>query len=91
VRSTFLLLMVSLTTIPAAYVPGFLASAMGIVGGGAATRSLSTFLASMEATLALVLIIRGFLPILIPERGPRWSLWVIAGFIGISVVHFLVE
>jgi hypothetical protein len=90
-RSTFFLLMVSLAAIPAAFLPGLFTGAMGIVGGGAATRTLSTFLASMEATLALFLIVRGFLPVLIPGSGPRWVVSVIAGFVGISVVHFLVE
>ncbi|TLZ44784.1 MAG: hypothetical protein E6K19_03590 [Methanobacteriota archaeon] len=91
VRSSFLLLTVSLAAIPAAFLPGFLAGAMGIAAGGGVARTLSTFLASMEATLALLLVVRGFVPILISERGPRWILWVLTGFIGISVVHFLVE
>jgi hypothetical protein len=89
-RPTFLLLTVSLAAIPAAFLPGAFADAMGI-GGIAATRSLSTFLASMEATFALLLIVRGFLPVLIQSRGSRWILWVVAGFVGITVVHFLVE
>jgi hypothetical protein len=91
VRSSFLVLTVCLAALPAASLPGFFTGAMGMASGGAASRAISTFLASMEATLALLLIVRGFLPILISGRGPRWILWVLAGFIGVSVVHFLVE
>jgi hypothetical protein len=90
-RSTFFLLTVSLAAIPAAFLPGLLAGAMGIVDGGSATRTLSTFLAAMEAMLALLLIVRGFLPVLISGGKPRWILSVVAGFVGISVVHLLVE
>jgi hypothetical protein len=90
-RSAFLVLFLSLVTIPAAYIPSAFAGALGLAGGSGATRALSTFLASMEAALALVVLVRGFLPQATAGRGTLWTAWIAAGFIGISVVHFLVE
>src|SRR5256885_1177318 len=43
------------------------------------------------ASLALLLLLRGFLPMAGSDRGTRWLAAVLIGFIGISVVHFLVE
>src|SRR5437773_1391984 len=88
--ASFLLLFVPLVSIPAAFVPGWAFDAMGLAGGSAAT-ALSTFLAATEASLALMLLVRGFLPIASADRGSRWIVSVMIGFIGISVVHFLVE
>jgi len=90
-RTSFVLLSVSLISIPAAFVPGFAFDAMGLVNGSAATLALSTFLAASEASLALMLLLRGLLPIASADRGTRWIVSVMIGFIGISVVHFLVE
>jgi len=89
-RGSFVLLFVPLVSIPAAFVPGWAFDAMGLAGGSAAT-ALSTFLAATEASLALMLLVRGFLPIASADRGSRWIVSVMIGFIGISVVHFLVE
>ena len=89
-RASFALLFVPLVSIPAAFVPGVAFDAMGLAGSSAAT-ALSTFLAATEASVALVLLVRGFLPIASADRGSRWIVSVMIGFIGISVVHFLVE
>ena len=90
-RSAFLLLFVSLVSIPAGYVPSLLVGSVGIVDGSAALLTLSTFLAAVEASLGLLLLIRGFLPLASSDRGTRWMIWTAVGFIGISVIHFLVE
>ena len=90
-RSSFLILFVSLFAVPGAFVPGFLFNAMGLVNGSAATLVVSTFLAASEASLALILLVRGFLPIASSDRGTRWIAFVLIGFIGTSVLHFLVE
>ena len=90
-RPSFALLFVPLVSIPAAFVPEVAFDAMGLAGGSAATFALSTFLAATEASVALMLLVRGFLPIASADRGSRWIVSVMIGFIGISVVHFLVE
>jgi hypothetical protein len=64
---------------------------MGLVAGSAATQSVSIFLAAVEASLALAVLARGFLPVVIADRSPRWLSFVLIGFVAISVVHFLVE
>jgi len=81
----------ALLSIPAAFVPGAAFDAMGLAGGSAATLALSTFLAATEASVALMLLVRGFLPIASADRGSRWIVSVMIGFVGISLVHFLVE
>jgi len=90
-RPSFLLLFVSLLAIPAAFVPGLFSDSLGLANGSVSTLALSTFLAASEASLALVLLVRGCLPIAGSDRGTRWIAAVLIGFIGISVVHFLVE
>jgi len=90
-RSSALVLLVCLVSIPAAYVPGWLAASLGLVAGTGATMALSSFLAAAEGTFVLLMIIRGFLPIAGADRGTRWIAWTAIGFIGISLVHFLVE
>jgi hypothetical protein len=90
-RASFVLLFVSLASIPAAFVPGLAFDAMGLAGGSAATLALSTFLAATEASVALMLLVRGFLPIASADHGSRWIVSVMIGFVGMSVVHFLVE
>ncbi len=81
----------SLVTIPAAFVPGLFADSLGLANGSSTTVALSTFLAASEASLALLLLMRGFLPMAGSDRGTRWIAAVVIGFVGISVVHFLVE
>ena len=90
-RSSFLILLLSLSSIPAAYLPGFFFDWRGLVDGSATTQSVSIFLAAMEASLALAVLARGFLAGLITDRSSRWLPFVLIGFIAISVVHFLVE
>src|SRR5437016_2368901 len=90
-RSSFLILLLSLSSIPAAYLPGFFFDWRGLVDGSATTQSVSTFLAAMEASLALAVLARGFLAGLTTDRSSRWLPFVLIGFIAISVVHFLVE
>ena len=90
-RSSALVLLVALVSIPAAYLPGWLAASFGLVVGTGATMALSSFLAAAEATFVLLMIIRGFLPIAGVDRGTRWIAWSAIGFIGVSLVHFLVE
>ena len=90
-RASFVLLFVPLVSIPAAFVPGWAFDAMGLAGGSAATLALSTLLAATEASVALMLLVRGFLPIASADHGSRWIVSVMIGFVGISVVHFLVE
>src|SRR5207245_252163 len=51
----------------------------------------ATFVAAIEATLGLLLLVRGFLPIAMADRGNRWPLWTVVGFIAIALVHFFVE
>lgn len=91
-RSTFVFLLVSLLSIPAAYVPGWTFATYGFTP----TRSLialaiPTFLAAMEAGLALLLLLRAFVPLASASRGTRWLAWTAVGFIGIALVHFFVE
>lgn len=90
-RSSFTLLLAGVAVIPGAYAPSFLADSQGFVAGGATASALSAFLAATEATFALILLLRGFLPVATAKGGPRWTLWTAVGFTGISVLHFLVE
>ncbi|MGI0148674.1 MAG: hypothetical protein ACREDF_03975 [Thermoplasmata archaeon] len=90
-RASILVLSLSLVSIPAAYVPSALTDSMGLVAGSTTTIALSAFLAAMETAFVLLLLVRGFLPIASVDRGTRWIAWTAIGFIGISLVHFLVE
>src|SRR2546423_1890867 len=76
---------------PAASGPGVAVEPMGPAGGSPATLPLSTSRAATEASVALMLLMRGFLPMAGSDRGTRWIAAVMIGFVGISVVHFLVE
>lgn len=91
VPSVTLVLLVSIVSIPAAYVPGGLADAFGLVTGSGATMALSSFLAAAEAAFVLLVLLRGFVPLARADPGKRWFLWTALGFIGISAVHFFVE
>ncbi|HEX9339653.1 MAG TPA: hypothetical protein VF992_00550 [Thermoplasmata archaeon] len=91
-RLAFLLLFSSLLAVPAAYVATWLVNLYGFTP----TRSMidlsiTIFASAVEATLALFLVARAFLPKASLEHGTKWMLWVAVGFVGISVVHFLVE
>jgi len=90
-RPSFLLLFVPLLSIPAAFVPGLFSDSLGLASGSSTSIALTVFLAASEASFALLLLVRGFLPIAGADRGTRWVAAVLIGFIGISVVHFLVE
>src|SRR5438309_1483022 len=78
----------SLASIPAAYAPGWIFASFGF---SPIPRALSTFLAGMEATVGLMLLVRGFIPIAAADRGTRWPVWIAIGFIAVSLVHFFVE
>ncbi len=91
-RSTFVLLFVSLAAIPAAYVPGWVFDVYGASPERTVVDlAVPTFVAAIETMLGLILLVRGFLPLATANRGSRWLAWTAIGFIGISIVHFLVE
>ncbi len=91
-RSALVLLFASLTAIPATFLPGLIYGAYGPSSLGATLQlAIPTMLAAMEATLGLLLFVRGFLPIASADRGSRWPAWLAIGFIAIGLVHFLVE
>jgi len=90
-RPTFAVLLVSLASIPAAYVPGWVFGAYGGSLRALVQVAIPTFIAAIEATLGLLLLVRGFLPIATADRGTRWPWWIAVGFIAISLVHFFVE
>ena len=87
-RPAFAVLFASLASIPAAYAPGWIFASFGF---SPIPRALSTFLAGMEATVGLMLLVRGFIPIAAADRGTRWPVWIAIGFIAVSLVHFFVE
>jgi len=81
-RSTFVLLSVSLLAIPAAYIPGWTYQAFGFTPTRSLVAlSLPTFLGAMEAGLALLLLLRAFVPMASTDRGTRWLAWTVVGFI----------
>jgi len=90
-RPAFALLLVSITSIVGAYIPGAVVSLYGGSLRSLVQVAIPTFLAAMEASLGLLLLVRGFLPIAAADRGTRWPLWTAVGFIAISLVHFFVE
>jgi hypothetical protein len=53
--------------------------------------AVPTFVAAMETTLGLVLLARALLPMAAAERGRRWLMWTVVGYIAITLVHFFVE
>lgn len=89
--ATFVPLLASLAAVPAAYAPPWIFTIVDPAVRGTTVLSISTFLAAAEATFGLILLVRAILPIAASDRGGRWLLWTIAGFVGISLVHFLVE
>jgi len=90
-RPAFALLLVSLASVLAAYIPGAVFSAYGGSLRSLVQVAVPTFLAAIEASLGLLLLVRGFLPIAAADRGNRWPWWTAVGFIAISLVHFFVE
>ena len=91
-RSAFPLLFPALLSVPAAYVPIWLVDVYGFTPTRSVIAlSIPTFASAVEATLALFLVARAFLPLASVDRGTRWLVWTVLGFIGISLVHFLVE
>ena len=90
-RPTFALLLVSLAAIPAAFIPGAVFNLYGGSLRALVQVAIPTFVAAIEATLGLLLLVRGFLPIAMADRGNRWPRWTVVGFIAIALVHFFVE
>src|SRR6266571_2762687 len=90
-RPAFALLLVSIASVVGAYIPGVVFSLYGGSLRSLVQVAIPTFLAAMEASLGLLLLVRGFLPIAAADRGIRWPLWTAVGFIAISLVHFFVE
>ena len=91
-RLAFVLLFASLFSVVSAYLPIWIADVYGFTPiRSVIALSISTFASAAEATLALLLVARAFLPLASMDRGTRWVVWTALGFIGISVVHFLIE
>src|SRR6266571_2106214 len=91
-RFAFPLLFPALLSVPAAYLPIWLLDVYGFTPvRSVLALSIPTFASAVEATLALFLVARAFLPLASVDRGTRWLVWTVLGFIGISLVHFLVE
>lgn len=90
-RSTLVPLLASFTSIPAAYAPSWIFAIAEPVGRGTTVLSISTFVAAAEAAFALMLLARVFLPVASADRDHRWLAWTVIGFVGISLLHFLIE
>ena len=90
-RPAFALLLVSFAAVLGAYVPGVVFNAYGGSLRSLVQVAIPTFLAAIEATLGLLLLVRGFLPIAAADRGSRWPWWTALGFIAIALGHFFVE
>ena len=91
-RPAFPLLFPALLSVPAAYLPIWLLDVYGFTPvRSVLALSIPTFVSAAEATLALFLVARAFLPLASVDRGTRWLVWTVLGFIVISLVHFLVE
>src|SRR3989454_1478164 len=90
-RPAFALLLVSFASVLGAYVPGVVFNAYGGSLRSLIQVAIPTFLAAIEATLGLLLLVRGFLPISAAGRGHRWPWWTAPGFIAIALGHFFVE
>jgi len=90
-RPAFTLLLVPLAAVPAAFIPGAVFNLYGGPIRALVQVAIPTFVAAIEVTLGLLLLVRGFLPIAMADRGNRWPLWTAVGFIAIALVHFFVE
>ncbi|HWM51252.1 MAG TPA: hypothetical protein VNO76_07905 [Thermoplasmata archaeon] len=85
-------LFASLVAIPAAYLPGSIYAAYGPSSLGITLQiGIPTFVAAMESTLGLFLLVRALLPMAAADHGRRWLVWTAVGYIAISLTHFLVE
>ncbi len=85
-------LFVSLVAIPAAYLPGSIYAAYGPSSLGITLQiGIPTFVAAMESTLGLFLLVRALLPMAAADHGRRWLVWTAVGYIAISLTHFFVE
>src|SRR5207249_2517304 len=80
------LLLVSFASVLAAYIPGAVFSAYGSSLRSLVQVAVPTFVAAIEASLGLLLLVRGFLPIAAADRGNHWPWWTALGFIAISLV-----
>ncbi|HEX9567609.1 MAG TPA: hypothetical protein VGA48_08460 [Thermoplasmata archaeon] len=78
-------------SVPAAYIPGVVFTAYGGSLRALVQVAIPTVLAAIEATLGLILLVRGFLPICCGGSRPPLALVDGRGFIAIGVVHFFVE
>src|SRR3989441_2141168 len=78
-RPTFALLLVSLAAVPAAFIPGAVFNLYGGSLRALVQVAIPTVLAAIEATLGLLLLVRGFLPIAAADRGTRWPWWTAVG------------
>src|SRR2546427_433420 len=90
-RPAFTLLLVPLAAVPAAFIPGAVFNLYGGPIRALVQVAIPTFVTAIEVTLGLLLLVRGFLPIAMADRGNRWPLWTAVGFIAIALVHFFVE
>ncbi len=85
-------LFVGLAAIPAAYLPGSIYGAYGPSSLGIALQiGIPTFVAAMESTLGLLLLVRALLPMAAADHGRQGLVWTAVGYVAISLVHFLVE
>ncbi len=89
-RLAFGILFAGLLTVPGAYV---LPALFDPIAGTGALASLAVpmLFSAIEAGLGFILLVRGFLPMAASAGGPRWLAWSTVGFIGISIIHFIVE
>jgi zinc transporter ZupT len=91
-KLAFPALFASLVAIPAAYLPGSIYAAYGPSSLGITLQiGIPTFVAAMESTLGLFLLVRALLPMAAADHGRRWLVWTAVGYIAISLTHFLVE
>jgi hypothetical protein len=85
-------LLASLVAIPAAYLPGSIYGAYGPSSLGITLQiGIPTFVAAMESTLGLFLLVRALVPMAAADHGRQWLAWTAVGYIAISLTHFLVE
>jgi hypothetical protein len=85
-------LFASLVTIPAAYLPGSIYGAYGPSSLGITLQiGIPTFVAALESTLGLFLLVRALVPRAAADHGRRWLVWAAVGYIAISLIHFSVE
>jgi len=85
-------LLAGLATIPAAAIPVALFAGPGSVAAAAALdQGVSVFVAAFEAGFALLLLLMGYLPRALSGRDMKGALGCGAAFLGMLLIHFLVE